>query len=408
MPAACATPLFPAPNRPLAWKSANPKYRITLRNVTTLQLTPAQLMLTVTRRQRSTGARRIRLYTMRDVARLARVSVATVSAVVNEKKGVRPALVRRVQDAMKALNYHPDHVARSLKVRRTTTIGVVIPDFSSGFFAEAVRGVDDAARASNYSVLLCSSNDDVDQEKRHLSVLVSRRVDGILLASTDPYTMSHRQIRSDIPVVLFDRVPPGYNGAAVVIDNFEAAYEATKALISLGHRNLAFIAGRLDLSTGSQRAEGFRKALEDAHLPLRGEYFKRGDFKPESGYSCGLELLRLAEPPTAIFSSNGPMSLGLLQAMQEVGVRCPEDVSVIGFDELVPGSAGFIFGSLLKPELSVIAQPGYQIGYQAATMLLKTLSENGPGEQALGQEIVTLKGELRMRRSVAPPAAVTL
>jgi LacI family transcriptional regulator len=346
------------------------------------------------------------VYTMRDVARLARVSVATVSAVVNEKKGVRPALVRRVHEAMKALDYHLDHVARSLKVRRTTTIGVMIPDFASGFFVEVVRGVEDAARMAGYSVLLCNSNDDVAQEQRHLSALYSRRVDGILLASTDPYSMGPRQSRPDVPLVLFDRVPPAYKGPAVVIDNFEAAKEATNYLISLGHRNIAFIAGRLDLSTGNDRAEGFRRALDDAHIPLRGEYFKRGDFKPESGYRCGLELLRLSDPPSAIFSSNGPMSLGLLQAMQEVGARCPEDVSLIGFDELVPGSEAFSFGSLLKPELSVIAQPGHEIGSRAAKILLSLLSETANGETDSGTEVVKLKAELRIRKSVAPPAAV--
>jgi LacI family transcriptional regulator len=343
---------------------------------------------------------------MRDVARLARVSVATVSAVVNEKTGVRPVLVGRVHEAMKALDYHVDHVARSLKVRCTTTIGVMISDLASGYFVDVVRGVEDAARSAGYSVLLCNSNDDVAQETRHLSALYSRRVDGILLASTDPYSIGQRQPRPGVPLVLFDRVPPGYTGPAVVIDNFEAASEATKYLISLGHRNIAFIAGRLDLSTGSARAEGFRRALDDAHLPLPGEYFKRGDFKPKSGYQCGLELLRLSPPPTAILSSNGPMSLGLLQAMQELGVRCPEDVSVIGFDELVPGSEeGFIFGSLLKPELSVIAQPGYKIGSLAAQILLGLLTESGNGEPASETDVVTLKAELRVRKSVAPPAA---
>jgi LacI family transcriptional regulator len=343
---------------------------------------------------------------MRDVARLARVSVATVSAVVNEKKGVRPVLVQRVQEAMKALDYHPDQVARSLKVRRTTTVGVVIPDLASGFFVEVVRGVEDAARTAGYSVLLCNSNDDAAQEQRQLSLLFSRRVDGILLASTNPYSMGQRPSRPDIPLVLFDRVPPGYTGSALVIDNMGAAYEATNYLISLGHRKIAFIAGRLDLSTGNLRAEGFRKALEDAHLPLRGEYFKRGDFKTESGHRCGLELFQLKEPPTAIFSSNGPMSLGLLLAMQELEIRCPDDVSILGFDELVPGTEGFSFGSLLKPELSVVAQPGYQIGNQAANMLLKMLSESENGDVVPSQRIVALKGELRIRKSLAAPAAV--
>jgi LacI family transcriptional regulator len=342
------------------------------------------------------------VYTMRDVARLAGVSVATVSAVANGKQVVRPAVVIRVQDAMKALNYQPDHVARSLRVRHTTTIGVVIPDFASAFFVDVTRGVEDTARAAGYSVLLCNSNDDAEQEKLHMRTLLARKVDGILLASTDLYSISQSPFTSDTPVVLFDRIPPNFGGAAVVIDNVEAAYRATRYLIDLGHRNLAFIAGRLDLSTGSDRADGFRKALEDAHLPLRGEYFKRGDFHPESGYRTGLELLKLAEPPTAIVCSNGPMTLGLLRALQETGTRCPDYVSVLGFDEPVPDSYGFSVSTLLKPELTVVAQPGHDVGKQAAAMLLRMIGENSE-DKAASNTIVTLHADLRVRGSVAAP-----
>jgi len=344
--------------------------------------------------------RKSRSYTMRDVARLAGVSVATVSAVANGKQVVRAAVVTRVQEAMKALNYQPDHVARSLRVRTTMTIGVVIPDFASGFFVDVVRGVEDAARNAGYSVLLCSSHDDAEQEQRHLRALFSRRVDGILLAATDLYSVASGRFRADTPMVLFDRVPPNYKGAAVVIDNFDATYRATRYLIEMGHGALAFIAGRLDLSTAANRADGFRKALEDAHLPLRGEYFKRGDFYPESGYQNGLDLLQLPQPPTAILSSNGPMTLGLLRALQERGVRCPEELSVIGFDEPVPDSYGFSVSTLLRPELTVIAQPGYEVGQQAAKTLLKMVSSHRQDEIPT---TCTLKAELRIRKSVAPP-----
>jgi len=345
-----------------------------------------------------------RSYTMRDVARLAGVSVATVSAVVNGKQVVRPVVVARVQDAMKALNFHPDHVARSLRVKKTTTIGAVVPDFSSGFFVDVLRGIEDAARSVGYSVLLCNSDDDVEQEQRHLRALLSRRVDGILLASTDLYSIADTQLRSGTPIVLFDRVPPAYRGPAVVVDNVDAAYRATQHLIELGHRDIAFIAGRLDLSTASDRAEGFRKALEDAHLPLNGAYFKRGDYHPESGYQNGLELLKLPTPPTAIVSSNGLMTLGLLRAVHELQLECPEKISVIGFDEPAPDSYGFNLSTLLRPELTVVAQPGYEVGKQATQNLLSILTETD--HPARDQNpVVTLKAELRLRKSTAAPSA---
>ena len=342
-------------------------------------------------------------YTMRDVARLAGVSVATVSAVANGKQVVSPPLVKRVQDAMRALDYHPDQVARSLKVRRTTTIGVVIPDFSSGFFVDVVRGAEDTVRMSGYSLLLCNSNDDTAQEQRHLRLLLSRRVDGILLASTEMYSVGRGNGRPATPMVLFDRVPPQYPGPAVVINNMEAAYEATQHLIRLGHTNIAFIAGRLEVSTGSERAEGFRQALADAHLALRTQYFKRGDFTPEGGYRSGLELLRLDEPPTAILSGSGAMTIGLLRAIQELGVRCPQQLSIIGFDEPAPDTYGLSFGSLLKPQLTVVAQPGYEMGQRAASILLEMLSGEEGIDPNSWAKIITLKAEIRLRNSAVCP-----
>lgn len=343
-----------------------------------------------------------RSYTMRDVARLAGVSVATVSAVVNGKQVVRPAVVAKVQDAMKALNFHPDYVARSLRVRKTTTIGVVVPDFSSGFFVDVLRGIEDAARSVGYSVLLCNSDEDVQQEHVHLRALLSRRVDGILLASTDLYSIADTRVRSGAPIVLFDRVPPGYGGPAVTVDNVDAAYRATQHLIGLGHRDIAFIAGRLDLSTATDRAEGFRRALEDAHLLLNGAFFKRGDYHPESGYQNGLELLKLRPRPTAIVCSNGVMTLGLLRALHELQVRCPEEISIIGFDEPAPDSYGFSLSTLLRPELTVVAQPGHEVGRNAAQMLLSILSE--PEHQVRDQNpVATLRAELRIRKSTAAP-----
>jgi LacI family transcriptional regulator len=342
---------------------------------------------------------------MRDVARLARVSVATVSAVVNGKSVVSPRLVKRVQDAMKALDYHPDEIARSLKVRRTNTIGMVIPDLASGFFVEVFRGVEDAARAASYSVLLCNSNDDIGQEQRHLRALLSRRVDGILLASTEPNSAFRDHGRRNIPLVLFDRIPSGYTGPAVVVDNSEAAYSATQHLISIGHVRIAVIAGRQDLSTGIERTEGFRRALGDANLPLRAEYCKQGNFKADSGFRAGLELLKLPDPPTAILSENGMMTLGLLQAIRELGIHCPDDVSIIGFDELVPSVGGLSFGNLLDPQMTVIAQPAYEIGATAARELIEILQRTESDALPAGG-LVKLKAELRIRNSVAKPRDV--
>ena len=195
------------------------------------------------------------MQTMGDVARLAKVSLATVSAVISGKKKVSPTLKERVQEAIRALDYHPDQIARSLRVRRTHTVGVIVPNVSSMFFSEVFRGIEEVARNNGFSAILCVSDDDAVQERHLLSVLFSRRVDGILLASADAQAASHWPRGRDLSLVLIDRVPPGLEASAVVIDNAHAAYEATRHLISIGHKRIAIITGPLDRST-SFRADG--------------------------------------------------------------------------------------------------------------------------------------------------------
>jgi len=337
---------------------------------------------------------------MRDVARLAKVSVATVSAVANDKHGVSPGLTARVKVAMEALDYHPDQVARSLKVRSTHTIGMLVPDVTNPFFTDMMRGVEDKARENGYSVILCNSNEDPDQERRNLSTLYSRRADGVLLAPVDPQSGLDPLIRRRFPLVLFDRVPVGFRGAGVVMDNEQGAYEATRHLIGLGHRRIAIIAGRLSISTGNDRLEGFRKAMQEAHLPLRDEYLKTGDFRLEAASRCGLELMKLPEPPTAIFSSNNKMTLGLMRALGELQIPCPGRVSVVGFDD-------FDWAEMFRPSLTSVRQPAYAMGVQAMEMLLRKIQLTAEGSNADEETLRVLKGELRIRESSGPPCGET-
>jgi LacI family transcriptional regulator len=338
------------------------------------------------------------LYTIRDIARLAGVSVATVSGVLNNKPTVRPKLVQRVKKAMAALDYHPDQVARSLRVRRTCTVGMVIADVTNPFFTDVIRGVEQEAQSNQYSVILCDANEDPALERHYLSTLFSRRVDGVLLAPTSSSTPQEGRVHRRFPIVLIDRVPIGFNGSAVITDNFTAAYEGTRHLIELGHRRIAIIAGQLNLSNGIDRLEGFRKALQEEHLTFPDKYLQRGDFQHESGYRCGLELMRLPAPPTAIFSCNNKMTLGLMRALRELGMSCPGMVSVLGFDD-------FEWTAYFTPRLTTIAQPAYEMGKQAMRMLLHKLQEQ-KGDETNESETpgtaVMLKAELRVRDSTAP------
>ena len=338
------------------------------------------------------------MHTIRDVARLAGVSVATASAVVNNKGTVSPKLTQRVRSAMEALDYHPDQVARSLKVRQTQTVGIVIPDATNPFFTDVIRGVEGEARAHGYALIFCDSAEDPAQERINLNTLFSRRVDGVLLAPTDSYAAQDRLIQRRFPIVFFDRLPPGFAGSAVVTDNFGAAYEATRHLIVLGHDRIAIIAGRLDLSNGLDRLEGFRKALQEAGLPLHDEYLLRGNFQLESGHKCGLELLRLSTPPTAVFSCNNQMTLGLMRALYENRIPCPERISVLGFDD-------FDWAANFSPRLTTVAQPTFEMGKQAMQLLLHKMKAFREKTETFEEKVIALKAELRVRDSTAPPYA---
>lgn len=334
--------------------------------------------------------------TIRDVARLAGVSVATTSAVMNNKGTVSPKLTQRVLRAMEALDYHPNQIARSLKARQTMTIGMIIPDVTNPFFTEVIRGVENEARGHGYSLILCDSNEDPIVEQGNLNTLFAHRVDGVLLAPTKTYVGQDRLTRRRFPLVFYDRVSPGFTGSAVLTDNLGAAYDATRHLIGLGHQAIAIITGRLNLSNGLDRLEGCRKALQEAGLPLREEYLQRGEFNGESGYSCGLRLLDLAVPPTAIFCCNNQMTLGLMRALRELGVPCPQRVSVLGFDDLD-------WAEDFTPPLTTMAQPTLEMGKQSVQMLLRkieSLKEGGTGEE---EKVVVLKADLRVRNSTAAP-----
>lgn len=336
-------------------------------------------------------------YSMADVARLANVSVGTVSAVINNKGIVSEEKTRRVKEAMLALNYQPDHVARSLKVGRTNVIGMIVPDITNLFFTEVMKGVEKEAWANGYSMMLCNTNEDPVQEQHYVNMLLSRRVDGIVLAGANPAIAYEHQNLRRIPIIFVDRVPTGITSNAVTTDNVMAAYDATKYLIDLGHKRIAIITGYLHLSPGAGRAEGFRKAMQEAHLPIHDEYFKYGDFQIESGYCCGMELLKLDIPPTAIFSCNNKMTLGLIRAISELKIPCPQRLSVLGFDD-------FDWAANFTPKLTTIAQPTTEMGRQSMRMLLQKIEAAKENIETIQtEEIVLLKAELRIRESTAHP-----
>lgn len=329
---------------------------------------------------------------MRDVARLAGVSTSTVSAVINNSVVVSSKRKARVMAAMSALDYQPDAIARSLKTGRSNAIGVIVPDITNAFYPEVIRGVELAAQAAGYSVLLCDSNEDHAVEERHLSALYSRRVDGVILACCVNSRANELTARRHIPIIFIDRLPPSTAINSVCTDNVAAGQLATEHLISLGHKRIGMLAGHLGLSPHRDRLEGFRKAMQGAHLPILDEYLITGNVQVEDGIEAGRRLLDLPSPPTAILASNNKLLLGVLQAVEERNIVIPKDLSVLGFDDN-------LWNMHFSPRLTSVAQPSGEIGRKSFE-LLHQLIQNPPQEDAASM-CVQIPAELRIRNSTA-------
>lgn len=337
-------------------------------------------------------------YTMRDVAGLANVSLSTVSAVVNNKGIVGPELTARVREAIEAIGFHPHAGARGLRSGRTHIIGLILQDLTNPFFVEVMRGVEDEALRNGYEVMICNSNDRPDLELRHLNAMHAQRVDGVLLALSDSYAAREIPLRNRAPIVFVDCAPIRQSVTSVVTDNYEASYAAVNYLIGLGHQRIVVISGRSVHSTSIDRVEGCRKALQEANLPMREESLRQGDSHIESGYRIGLNLFQSFQPPTAIFTLNNRMALGILQALRELRIPCPEHVSVLSFDDAD-------WAEVFNPSLSAIAQPTFELGRRATDLLLQSIKALDEGTEVKSQQVV-LKSSLRIRGSTAPAVGV--
>jgi len=339
---------------------------------------------------------------MQDVGRLAGVSVATVSAVINGKDVVSEELTGRVWRAIGMLNYQPDIIARSLRMQKSNALGMVMPQIASPFYAEVLRGVEDEARENGYSILISDSRGDSKEEERQLTTLISRRVDGILLAPANVHSAAYESLNSNLPLVLFDRFPRGFRGTVVMVDNVGASREGTNCLIDAGHRRIAVISGTQGILTADERVEGVRDRLNETGLPLPPEYIRSGGFNMQGGYKAAMELMHLPSPPTAIFSHNYEMTLGLMRALMELGIHCPDLISVLGFDDFVVGADGFSWATMFSPQISCIAQPSYLMGREAAAALIRKMTAK-PDSEGVEEHVLRMRTELRVRGSIAPP-----
>ena len=315
--------------------------------------------------------------TIRDVSRLALVSKTTVSHVLNGTRHVSRETRERVLCAINELHYQPSAVARSLATRRSGTIGMIVENASNTFFGELVRGAEEFLRPKGYALIVCNTEGTAEWERHYLDLLLAQRVEGIIATATSQnWEELEKAARREPHIVYVDRVFPGMDGPYVGVNNAAGAYAGTLHLIAAGHRKIGIIAGPEDLSTMQERLEGFRRALVEHDVSLPAEWVVRCPLGVQAGREATRHVLSLARYPTALFINNNLLALGALLALKDLGMRCPDAVGLLGFDD-------HPWAAVSDPPLSVVRQPSRQVGQTAAEILCRLIAGEPIPEQCV-------------------------
>lgn len=306
--------------------------------------------------------------TMKQVAEKAGVSTSTVSHVINNTRVVSTDVRDRVLAIIAETRYIPSAVARSLKNDKTHTIGMMVPNNSNPYFAELIQGIEDAAFRRSYNVILCNAYDDSKKQATYLRVLLEKRIDGLILVASGADDELAQRLRTlSVPMVLVDREVAGVEADFIESNHETGGYLATDYLIGLGHTEIACVSGPADLPPSRDRVAGYLRALQQAGIGFRPAFLVHSDFTSEGGFRAFQQLLALNNPPTAIFASNDLMAIGGICAASEAHVRIPQQLSVIGYDDIA-------LASYSTPRLTTIAQPKYEMGQLITRLLLERIA----------------------------------
>lgn len=306
--------------------------------------------------------------TIKDVAQKANVSIATVSRVLNNLTGYSDKTKQKVNQAIKELGYQPNAIARGLINKRTQTIGVMFPKVSSAFSSDLLHGIDEYAHDSNYSVVVCNTDNDGKRTMKYLQLLREKQVDGIIFSSEVLNKEYYEVLESmKIPVVLVSSKTDFAKVPYVKVDDYQAVYDAIQFLIAKGHRKIAMISGtKGDPIAGTPRVQGYRKALEASGIAFDSSLLVYGDFSFESGGRAMEAILRKAGEATAVFAASDEMAIGALSAALKHGLNVPEDISIMGYDDLKPAQ-------MVTPPLTTVRQPLYEMGKIASEKLIRMI-----------------------------------
>lgn len=325
-----------------------------------------------------------------DVARLAGVSTATVSRVLTQSPSVRPEVRERVLSAMRTLHYRPSHIARSLRTRRSRIIALAISDILNPFFHAIVRAVEDVAYDNEYALFLCNTDENATREAFYVDVAQAEHVAGLIISpSCERDAPCRRLIEAGTPVVVFDRRLADIDVDTVTIDNVRSTRELVGHLLDDGHRRVGAILGDPVVTTGRERLEGYIGALREHGLAFEPQLVRTGMPREPVGYAHMMDLLDSTDRPTGVFTGNNLLTVGALKAIRDRGLRVPEDIALVGFDDIA-------WMSLAGPGVTVAAQPTYELGRAAIDLLLRRIQD--PTRPV---EHIRLSAEILVRQSCA-------
>jgi LacI family transcriptional regulator len=328
--------------------------------------------------------------TIKDIARKVNVSYATVSRALNNKYGVKRETREKILRAAREVDYRPNAIARGLVKKQTHSIGLIIPDITNPFFPEVARGIEAGAQEAGYSIFLCNTSWDKGREMQYANLLSQKRVDGIIVAPVSPNVRAFEQaLGGRIPVVYVSHAPKGTESSFVMIDNVRGGFLATQHLIETGRLPVGFIGAPEDSRALDERLEGYKRALRGHGLEVQERYIQFGDFRRETGYRIIQRMIDEKTQPRGVFGENDLLALGVMQGARERGLDIPDQLAVVGFDDIP-------LASFPEIQLSTISQPKYEMGRIAVEILLDRLH---PGDTAQPPRRVVLEPELIIRRS---------
>ncbi|MFW5889585.1 MAG: LacI family DNA-binding transcriptional regulator [Bacillota bacterium] len=333
--------------------------------------------------------------TISDIAKKANVSTATVSRVLNNKSDVSDKTRKKIKNIIEKMDYNPSIIARGLSLNKTHTIGLIIPNITNPYFPEIAKGIENKAEKEGYSVVLYNTDNDYEKEMKILRIMQQKQVDGLIVSLTEKTKdYINKLFSKDFPIVQIDRKVIGLKCPSVITDNFFSGYKATKYLIEHGHRRIAHIVGLPDIQNSIDRLNGYKKALKDYNIELNNEYIVQGDQTIESGYKKGKRLIKLKSAPTAIFSANDLMVIGVYKAAKELSINIPSDLSIVGHDNIN-------ISSIVNPSITTMNQPKYKMGEKAAELLIEQLNgKNNISNKVYVSKLIERESVARIERKI--------